>query len=146
VATIAVPTIDVINALPVSTDLSATSSLALGTAVSVRFSGFDPFEFVQLIVASTPQVVGSGYADAQGDVLLTGTLPMDLAPGDHRLVVYAPTSGKGASQSISVAAAQLPATGVNSSLVLGMMLIAIGVVIYGVRRRTRRDLDPQWQW
>lgn len=135
------PTVDVINALPVSNDLISTRFLGRGNRLFVRFSGFVPFEFVRLIVASTPQVVGSGYADAQGDVELTGTLPLDLAPGDHRLVVHAPTSGRGASQSISVEVPQLPATGVNSSLVLSMTLIAIGTAFYAVRRRTR-ELRP----
>lgn len=114
----------------------------------MRFSGFVPFEFVRLIVASTPQVVGTGYADAQGNVELTGTLPIDLEPGDHRLIVFAPTSGRGASQSISVEATQLPATGVNSPLTLGITLLAIGTAIYAIRRRTRSDLNPQTpaQW
>lgn len=107
------PTVAVINALPVSNDLISTRFLGRGNRLLVRFSDFVPFEFVRLIVASTPQVVGTGYADAQGNVEFTGTFPIGLEPGDHRLIVFAPTSGRGASQSI-----------------------------YAIRRRTRRDLNP----
>ena len=110
--TVAPPAESVVVALPLAnTPLVADNSLAAGGEVSVTFSGFVPGEFVQLIVASTPQVIGSGYANAQGVVTLTGNIPAGLAAGSHTLAVYAPVSGIGFKQPISVEALTLPATG-----------------------------------
>jgi hypothetical protein len=49
--------------------------------VKVSYGGFTPFEYVQLIVASTPRVIGSGYANSKGVVTLEGDLPAGLASG-----------------------------------------------------------------
>jgi hypothetical protein len=88
------PAESVVVALPrAETPLVADNSLSVGAELTVTFSGFAPGEFVQLIVASTPQVIGSGYANAQGVVTLSGKIPTDLASGDHTLAVYAPESG-----------------------------------------------------
>lgn len=90
-------------ALPLATTpLIADNSLSAGGEVSVTFSGFVPGEFVQLIVASTPRVIGSGYADSKGIVTLTGNMPVGLASGSHTLAVFAPVSGIGFKQPITV--------------------------------------------
>ena len=116
--------------------LVADNSLAPGGEVSVTFSGFVPGEFVQLIVASTPQVIGSGYANAQGIVTLTGNIPIGLAAGNHTLAVYAPVSGIGFKQPISVEALTLPATGSLLRLwPIMMMLFGGAALIVGSRRR-----------
>jgi hypothetical protein len=85
------------------TPLIADKPLSAGGEVSVTFSGFVPGEFVQLIVASTPRVIGSGYADSKGIVTLTGKMPASLASGSHTLAVYAPVSGIGFKQPVTVA-------------------------------------------
>lgn len=111
--------------------------MATGEAVTVSFGGFKPFEFVQLIVASTPKVIGSGYADAKGVVTLSGNLPASLASGNHTLAVYAPVSGIGFSQPITVSQSTLPATGSNNQSLLtalAMLLLVGGLAL----RRTRR--------
>lgn len=116
----------------------ADPTFALGGQVVVTFGGFTPFEYVQLIVASTPQVIGSGYADAQGVVTLSGNLPADLASGAHTVAVYAPASGVGFSQPIEVTAPQLPATGSVDPTVLylvAVVLVAIGLAVARPRRR-----------
>ncbi len=124
-------------ALPLATTpLIADNSLSAGGEVSVTFSGFVPGEFVQLIVASTPQVIGSGYADAQGVVTLTGNIPAGLAAGNHTLAVYAPVSGIGFKQPISVETITLPATGSSQRLWPIMMMLFGGVaLIIGSRLR-----------
>jgi uncharacterized repeat protein (TIGR02543 family) len=131
------PAAAVVVALPLAnTPLVADNSLSAGGEVSVTFSGFVPGEFVQLIVASTPQVIGSGYADAQGVVTLTGDIPAGLAAGNHTLAVYAPVSGIGFKQPISVEALTLPATGSSLRLWPIMMMLFGGVaLIIGSRRR-----------
>jgi LPXTG-motif cell wall-anchored protein len=109
--------------------------LATGGEVTVTFGGFTPFEYVQLIIASTPQVIGSGYANAQGFVTISGNLPATLGLGSHTLAVYAPVSGVGFSQPITVSQPKLPATGSSDQdrlLVVALMLLIGGLLL---RRR-----------
>lgn len=75
-----------------------------GGSVSVQGDGFTPDEIVQLIVASDPILIGHGTADAQGHVLLFGNLPANISAGVHHLAVYAPVSGVGFQQEITVVA------------------------------------------
>jgi LPXTG-motif cell wall-anchored protein len=87
---------------------------------------------VQLIVASTPQVIGSGYANAQGVVTLSGILPSNLASGNHTLAVFAPVSGVGFTQPITVSQPLLPATGSdgqNNLYVIAMLLFVLGLIV-----------------
>jgi LPXTG-motif cell wall-anchored protein len=138
--TVAPPTESVVLALPVSnTPLVANNSLSAGTELTITVGGFTPGEFVQLIVASTPQVIGSGFADAQGFVTLTGTIPVDLASGSHTLAVFAPASGAGFKQPITVSGLSLPATGSNYNgvLILALLAVVVGAVV--VVRRQRLD-------
>ena len=101
--TVAPPAVAVVTALPLAdTPLVANKPLSAGGEISVTFGGFVPGEFVQLIVASTPRVIGSGYADSKGVVTLTGNMPSSLASGKHTLAVYAPVSGTGFKQPITV--------------------------------------------
>jgi len=131
------PALSVVRELPVApSPIVADPTLAVGGEVTVTFGGFTPFEFVQLIVASTPQVIGSGYADAQGVVTIRGAIPADLAAGAHTVAVYAPTSGVGYSQPIQVTAPRLPATGSNDQgrlLVLALMLLSAGPLVRRAR-------------
>ena len=131
------PALSTVQALPTApTPIVADTSISIGEEISVSFGGFTPYEFVQLIVASTPQVIGSGYANAQGVVTLSGNLPSNLAAGNHTLAVYAPKSGVGFSQAITVSQAKLPATGfdVMPLLIVLAMLFLVG---YLSLRRTR---------
>jgi len=113
--------------------------LAAGGLVSVTFDGFTPGELVMLVVASEPQLVASGTADDEGSVTLSGSLPMELGSGSHTLAVYAPESGVGYRQSITVAEAVLPATGsglgVSTAIVL---MLAAGAAITVLTRRHAR--------
>ena len=134
--TVAPPSESVVVGLPrAETPLVPNNSLSTGGEITVTFGGFTPFEFVQLIIASTPQVIGSGYANAQGFVTISGNLPATLGLGSHTLAVYAPVSGVGFSQPITVAQPRLPATGSNDQdrlLVVALMLLIGGLLM---RRR-----------
>ena len=134
--TVAPPSESVITGLPrAETPLVPDNSLATGGEVTVTFGGFTPFEYVQLIIASTPQVIGSSYANAQGFVTISGNLPATLGLGNHTLAVYAPVSGVGFSQPITVSQPKLPATGSNDQdrlLVVALLLLIGGVLM---RRR-----------
>jgi len=131
--TVPPPALATVQALPVApTPIIADATISTGEEITVSFGGFTPFEFVQLIVASTPQVIGSGYADAQGVVTLRGNLPSNLASGNHTLAVFAPVSGVGFTQPITVSQPLLPATGSdgqNNLFVIAMLLFVLGIVV-----------------
>ena len=131
--TVPPPALATIQALPVApTPIVADATISRGEEITVSFGGFTPFEFVQLIVASTPQVIGSGYANAQGVVTLSGNLPSNLASGNHTLAVFAPVSGIGFTQPITVSQPLLPATGSdgqNNLYVIAMLLFVLGIVV-----------------
>ena len=136
--TVAPPTESVVVALPVATTpLVVSGSLSPGSEVTATVGDFAPGEFVQLIVASTPQVIGSGNADAQGFVTLTGTIPVNLSSGTHTLAVYAPASGTGFKQTITVSSLSLPATGSNYNgvLILALLAVVVGTVVVVRRQR-----------
>ena len=131
--TVPPPALATVQALPIaSTPIIADATISTGEEITISFGGFTPFEFVQLIVASTPQVIGSGYADAQGVVTLRGNLPSNLASGNHTLAVFAPVSGIGFTQPITVSQPLLPATGSdgqNNLFVIAMLLFVLGIVV-----------------
>ena len=131
--TVPPPALATVQALPVApTPIVADATISTGEEITVSFGGFTPFEFVQLIVASTPQVIGSGYANAQGVVTLSGNLPSTLASGNHTLAVFAPVSGIGFTQPITVSQPLLPATGSdgqNNLFVIAMLLFVLGIVV-----------------
>ena len=137
--TVPPPAESVVLGLPrAGTPLVADDSYAPGDDVTLTFSGFEPGEFVQLIVASTPQVISSGYANSQGVVTLSGKMPADLVAGNHTLAVYAPGRGVGFSQPITVTALLLPATGWSSRVTLygwAMLIILLGVIWHFIGRR-----------
>lgn len=138
--TLPAPALAVVKALPKApTPIVTDTAISTGEAITVSFGGFTPFEFVQLIVASTPRVIGSGYANAQGVVTISGNLPASLASGNHTLAVYAPVSGIGFSQRITVAQATLPATGLDDQTLLAVLtlfLLVGGLLLCRTRRLT----------
>jgi hypothetical protein len=136
--TLPAPALAVVRALPVAPKpIVADALIATGEKVSVTFSGFRPFEFVQLIVASTPRVIGSGTANAQGVVTIQGNLPTNLDAGSHTLAVFAPASGIGFSQKITVSPATLPAAGSNHINLLMVSVLLFGLGLF-LRRTTKK--------
>ena len=133
------PSLSTITGLQLATrPLVSNNTLSLGQSLRVSYGGFTPGELVQLVVASTPQVIGSGYANASGVVTLTGSVPNNLGAGKHTLAVYAPVSKKGFRQPITVGASELPitgSTGATHNMMTAMYLIAIGLGLILARRR-----------
>ena len=132
----------VLNLLQPSQPLLVDTALVVGEQVLLEYDGFVPGEFVQLIVASTPQVIATGFADSLGRVRLTGSLPSELESGQHNLALYAPVSGRGVRQPITVEQVNLPATGMGNNLT-AQLLLALLVTTFGLcqivsmRRRSR---------
>lgn len=143
------PAIAVVRALPEVRPLTPASQGATQRAVvSASGDGFAPFEYVQLVVASTPRVINSGYADAEGAITLSGALPADLAAGNHSLALYAPSSGRGFRKTLIVSPAladarTLPATGSDQriAVLLGMASLLLGLRL--VRRPRNSSLAPE---
>ena len=103
------PTEDEVLSLPrATTAMVVDGRIAAGASLIITQSGFQPFEFVQLVVASTPRLIGSGTADRDGVVVIEGRIPEDLEPGDHTLAVWSVSRGTGVSESVIVEPA--PAT------------------------------------
>jgi LPXTG-motif cell wall-anchored protein len=143
---VAPPSIQVVSLLPVTkTPILETSTVVGGSSVSVSFGGFRPNEFVQLVVASTPQVIATGYANAQGVVTLTGKIPSNLTSGSHTIAVFAPASGRGFKQTITVSSSTLPSTGTNSHLTtmagFWTILCGCGVLVLVRRRKSIQRLN-----
>jgi LPXTG-motif cell wall-anchored protein len=137
---------------------ATTTGLAAGGSITATYSGFVPFESVQLIVASTPSVIATGTADATGSVTIAGNLPSGLTDGVHTLSLFAPVSGFGVKSIINIGAPAtttvpvatttpattpatvpaetLPATGTDSDqLPFALGLLALGFVLVGFKRR-----------
>jgi hypothetical protein len=122
----------------------ADTDLVVGEPISLEYGGFVPGEFVQLIVASTPRVIASGYANSLGFIKLSGDIPANLLAGNHSLALFAPVSGRGVRQPITVsgmiAGATLPKTGGDSGLSVALNLLLIGATTLTVVRFRRRRI------
>jgi len=149
------PAAATLTALAEKSITATTTGLAAGGSITATYSGFVPFETVQLVVASTPTVIATGTASSTGSVTLTGTLPAGLAVGAHNLSLFAPVSGLGfrspitvvATEStntspavttvpVTVAANTLPATGSDSNqMPFALGIIALGLALVGFKRR-----------
>jgi hypothetical protein len=117
--------------------------------VTVDVGGFAPGESVQLLVASTPQVITTVVADGAGRVVASGQLPSDLVAGAHELAVYAPARSTGVRQGITVLTASVPAEATAPSgtlpftgadvqpALVGLLLVAGGLLLTTLVRRRR---------
>jgi surface protein len=137
------PATAVLEALPeATTPLIPSGQATAGYGIGVSSAGFVAGEEVHLVVMSTPKIIDTGTADANGIATLSGVIPVDLAVGTHTIAVYAPESGAGFRQNITVVAQTLPATGLNMAIaVFGILIIAIGIPLV-TRRRTHYNARP----
>ena len=129
-------------------DLKAGAMGISGTKTTISYDGFLPSEFVEISIASTPRLLASVQADANGAISVEITLPADLV-GEHTLSVYAPISERGGKQTITLVPApvvdqilgSLPATGGNTTVLpWATLLLVAGLLIKrrstnGVQRR-----------
>ena len=129
--------------------------VAAGETVTVRISGFQPFELVSIGFDDgggvTSQAVGDPVrafagrkvlttvrADATGTISVQTKLPASVS-GPVTLWAYGRESKVGFRQKFTVA--ELPATGsqrLNANLTLAGSLVVSGAVLFGLRRRLRR--------
>ena len=151
------PAVETLNSLAEQTITETTSGLTASESITATYSGFVPFETVQLVVASTPTVIATGTANSVGSVTLTGTLPAGLTAGAHTLSLFAPVSGIGFKSTITLRAPEtttttttpaattvpvtvapntLPATGSDTDqMPFALGIIALGLALIGIKRR-----------
>ena len=150
VFTFVVPTQPSLDAAAMSNlamvDLQAGAMGISGKTTRITYSGFLPYEWVEISIASTPRLLASAQADAEGAISVEITLPEDLV-GEHTLSVFAPISERGGKQMITLVPApvvnqilgSIPATGSNATLLpLAMLLVGLGLLI---KRRGARNFQ-----
>lgn len=111
------------------------SSAKPGEQVTVSADGFTANETVNVLIGSSSTRIGSTKASATGKASVKVRIPSSLS-GTQRIAMYAPVSGKGYQQTISVNS-NLPTTGTNSD---SMSLYAIALILCGVGFIYRRKL------
>jgi ELWxxDGT repeat protein len=103
-----------LNSLTAVTNIISDSDFAPGESFTAFYTGFNANEMVLMVMASNPVVIGSTNADANGNVAITGVIPSNATVGNHTLALYAPVSGFGAKQAITVTNS-VPASGSGGS-------------------------------
>ena len=137
-----------LNSLTAVTNIMSDNDFAPGESFTAFYTGFNANELVLMVMASNPMVIGSTNADANGNVAITGVIPSNATVGNHTLALYAPVSGFGAKQAItitvptpessgttgsasnspSVDPSTLPATGRGSNpTLLAYLLLIVGI-------------------
>ena len=150
VFTFVVPTQPSLDAIAINNlaivDLQAGAMGISGKTTRITYSGFLPYEWVEISIASTPRLLASAQADAEGAISVEITLPEDLV-GEHTLSVFAPISERGGKQMITLVPApvvnqilgSIPATGSNATLLpLAILFVGLGLLI---KRRGARNFQ-----
>jgi hypothetical protein len=118
--------------------LAADTPFLVGERFSVRYSGFQPFEEVTLVLRSTPQNVGTFTADADGVLTVSFRIPTGSETGNHTLT-FSGSLGTQFVQNLTIGSSRsLAYTGadVTMPLVIGSSLIlAGGGLLVATRRR-----------
>lgn len=127
-----------------SSSVSA-SELAPGKQVTRVLTGFKPFERVTLTMHSTPVVLGTFEADANGVVTATYTIPAGAAAGEHTFVYegdmgsyFQETLRVGSGTAVATAGSGLAYTGADVAVPLalgGALVLAGGGALLVARRR-----------
>ena len=129
---------------------ASVSAVTAGGSVTLRAVGFAPGEQVDVSLHSTEVALGTFTADAAGAVEGDITVPADVEPGHHTIVMVGQTSGTLVEVPIEVLPVvvddpnQLPATGSPSaplaSVAVALLVGGGALVAEGRRRREVRAL------
>ena len=106
--------------------------------VGVFASGLTPGETVELVVMSTPILLGSYPVASFGIIKTQLPLPDAIGFGDHTLVLASPTVQASLGMKVSATPTALPATGIsngNNTLQIALWLIVGGSMVAYLRRR-----------
>ncbi|MET0903670.1 MAG: prenyltransferase/squalene oxidase repeat-containing protein [Acidimicrobiales bacterium] len=127
---------------------ASVSAVTAGGSVTLSAVGFAPGEKVDVSMPSAEVALGTLTADAAGAVEGDVTVPADVEPGNHAIVMVGQTSGTEVEIPIEVLPAavddptQLPATGSPSiplaSVAVALLVVGGVLVAEGRRRREVR--------
>ncbi len=131
----------------------STPTVVVGDQLSVTATGYPAGSVVTFTLHSTPVVLGSAVADANGQATLVFTLPVGTTPGVHQITANGVPLGEcdpDVSTNLMVDAAvtattagsgTLPRTGTNSAelVQLALVLIAVGGLITLATRKRRQS-------
>jgi hypothetical protein len=128
---------------------------APGSQINFSASGFDPNSNVQVFFESTPVLLETQLADANGTVSGSATIPSDATPGPHDLVLTG-TDPSGSPLSVSIPITVVAATttsatsassggglaftGANIAIMVSVGVVALGFggfLLLSVRRKRR---------
>ncbi|MDM7832137.1 beta strand repeat-containing protein [Cellulomonas edaphi] len=119
----------------------STGSVEAGGSIHVDGGGFAAGEKVDVVLHSTPTLLVSTHADADGTVHTSAVIPASTPVGTHTVVVRG-ASGASASATLHVLAAGDSLAGTGATLagpaLLGALtvLLGVGAVVLRARRRT----------
>lgn len=108
--------------------------------VAVQAFGLTPGESVELVVMSTPTLLGNYTVDAKGIIKTSAKLPTNIVLGNHSLVVASPSVKASLGLKLVKSSATLPVTG-SSTNDLANWAVAVllsGVYVSMVSRSRRR--------
>ena len=124
---------------PSSGSIHADTTFSAGATVTVTGDGFLPGEQVQLWLESTPVLLATQPADAEGAVSFTVTIPATTPAGAHHLRLVGLESGTEAVLAVTVSdLAATGAAGLGVAIPLALVLLLAGVALAVVRRRAAR--------
>jgi hypothetical protein len=120
----------------------AVLEVASNGDVAVQAFGLRPGESVELVVMSTPTLLGSFTVDAKGSIKTTAKLPTTIGSGNHSLVVASPSVKASLGLKLVKSSASLPVTGSNTSNAnnLAVAMLLSGMYLVLVSRSRRRVL------
>lgn len=117
----------------------AVIEVASNGDVAVQAFGLTPGEKVELVIMSTPTLLGNFIVDAKGSIKTTAQLPDNIGSGNHSLVVASPTVKASLGLKLVKSTASLPATGASSESLSNW---AVAIILSGIylilASRTRR--------
>jgi hypothetical protein len=119
----------------------AVLEVASNGDVAVQAFGLRTGETVELVVMSSPTLLGTFTVDAKGSIKTTAKLPATIGSGNHSLVVASPTVKASLGLKMVKSSASLPVTGTADDL--GNWAVAVllsGVYIMMASRSRRRIL------
>jgi hypothetical protein len=120
----------------------AVLEVASNGDVAVQAFGLRPGETVELVVMSTPTLLGSFTVDAKGAIKTSAKLPTSIGSGNHSLVVASPSVKASLGLKLVKSSASLPVTGSNTNTASNWAVAVLlsGMYLVLVSRSRRRVL------
>lgn len=116
----------------------AVLEVASNGDVAVQAFGLTPGESVELVVMSTPTLLGNYTVDAKGTIKTTAKLPTTIGTGNHSLVVASPSVKASLGLKLVKSSASLPTTGAADDLMNWAVAVLLSGVYLSMVSRSRR--------